>query len=54
MFGFHYKLERKAIGFVLAIIGVSSIGGLVEIVPLALSSESTTARMRFFGVVRSG
>ncbi len=34
MFGFHYKLERKAIGFVLAIIGVSSIGGLVEIAPL--------------------
>ncbi len=34
MFGFHYKLERKAIGFVLAIIGVASIGGLVEIAPL--------------------
>ena len=34
MFGFHYRLERKAIGLVLAIIGVSSIGGLVEIAPL--------------------
>ena len=34
MFGFHYRLERKAIGFVLAIIGVASIGGLVEIAPL--------------------
>ena len=30
----HYRLERKAIGFVLAIIGVASIGGLVEIAPL--------------------
>ena len=34
MFGFHYRLETKAIGLVLAIIGVSSIGGLVEIAPL--------------------
>ena len=34
MFGFHYRLERKAIGFVLAIIGVASIGGIVEIAPL--------------------
>jgi cytochrome c oxidase cbb3-type subunit 2 len=34
MFGFHYRLERKAIGLVLAIIGVASIGGIVEIVPL--------------------
>jgi len=34
MFGLHYKLERKAIGLVIAIIGVASIGGLVEIAPL--------------------
>ena len=34
MFGLHYRLERKAIGLVLAIIIVSSIGGLVEIAPL--------------------
>lgn len=34
MFGFHYRLERKAIWFVLAIIGVASIGGIVEIAPL--------------------
>ncbi|OJY35957.1 MAG: cytochrome-c oxidase, cbb3-type subunit II [Rhizobiales bacterium 65-9] len=34
MFGFHYRLERKAIGLVLAIIGVASIGGAVEIAPL--------------------
>ena len=34
MFGFHYRLERKAIGLVLAIVGVASIGGLVEIAPL--------------------
>ncbi len=30
----HKKLERSAIGFVLAIIGVASIGGIVEIAPL--------------------
>ena len=34
MFGLHYQLERKAIGLVLAIVGVASIGGLVEIAPL--------------------
>jgi cytochrome c oxidase cbb3-type subunit 2 len=34
MFGLHYRLETKAIWLVLAIIGVSSIGGLVEIAPL--------------------
>src|SRR5215471_2710636 len=34
IFGFHYRLERKAIGLTLAIILVASIGGLVEIAPL--------------------
>ncbi|HMF23897.1 MAG TPA: cytochrome-c oxidase, cbb3-type subunit II [Pseudolabrys sp.] len=34
MFGLHYRLEQRAIGFALAIIGVASIGGLVEIAPL--------------------
>jgi cytochrome c oxidase cbb3-type subunit 2 len=34
MFGFHYRLERKAIGMVIGIIAVASIGGLVEIAPL--------------------
>jgi len=34
IFGFHYQLERKAIGLVLGIIVVASIGGLVEIAPL--------------------
>jgi len=34
IFSFHYKLERKGIGLVVAIIGVASIGGLVEIAPL--------------------
>jgi cytochrome c oxidase cbb3-type subunit II len=34
MLRWHYQLERKAIGFVIAIIGVASIGGLVEIAPL--------------------
>ncbi len=37
---FHRKLERNAIGFVLAIIGVSAIGGLVEIAPLFTISET--------------
>jgi cytochrome c oxidase cbb3-type subunit 2 len=34
MFGFHYKLERKTIPFVLAIVGAASIGGFVGIAPL--------------------
>ena len=34
MFGYHYRLERKTIGLVLGIIGVASIGGIVEIAPL--------------------
>jgi len=36
----HRKLERSAIGFVLAIIAVSSIGGLVEIAPLFTIDET--------------
>lgn len=36
----HRKLERSAIGFVLAIIGVSAIGGLVEIAPLFTIKET--------------
>jgi cytochrome c oxidase cbb3-type subunit II len=34
IFSFHYGLERKAIGLVVGIIAVASIGGLVEIAPL--------------------
>jgi len=34
LFGFHYRLERKTIRLLLAIIGVASIGGIVEIAPL--------------------
>lgn len=34
LFGLHYKLERKSVGLVLAIIVASAIGGIVEIVPL--------------------
>jgi cytochrome c oxidase cbb3-type subunit 2 len=37
---FHRKLERNAIGFVLAIVGVASIGGLVEIAPLFTIGET--------------
>ncbi|WP_333792944.1 cytochrome-c oxidase, cbb3-type subunit II [Hyphomicrobium sp.] len=37
---FHRRLERNAIGFVLAIIGVSAIGGLVEIAPLFTIHET--------------
>ena len=50
MFGFHYRLERKAIGLVLAIIGVSSIGGLVEIAPLFTIHETveTAKDMRVY------
>ncbi|MDB5631283.1 MAG: ccoO2 [Tardiphaga sp.] len=34
IFRLHYRLERKTIGFLLAIVGVASIGGVVEIAPL--------------------
>ncbi len=37
---FHRKLERNAIGFVLAIVGVASIGGLIEIAPLFTIQET--------------
>ncbi|MCT8997554.1 cytochrome-c oxidase, cbb3-type subunit II [Chelativorans intermedius] len=36
----HKKLERSAIGFVLAIVGVASIGGIVEIAPLFTIDET--------------
>ena len=36
----HRRLERTAIGFVLAIIGVSAIGGFVEIAPLFTIHET--------------
>ena len=46
----HRKLERTAVGFVLAIIGVSSIGGLVEIAPLFTIDETVekVADMRVY------
>jgi cytochrome c oxidase cbb3-type subunit 2 len=34
LFGLHYRLERKATWFVLAIIAAASVGGIVEIAPL--------------------
>ncbi|ALA17878.1 cytochrome-c oxidase, cbb3-type subunit II [Chelatococcus daeguensis] len=40
MFGIHQKLERNAIGFVVAIIVVSSIGGFMEIAPLFTIDET--------------
>ena len=43
MFGMHYKLERHAIGLVLAIIAVASIGGFVEIAPLFTIDETVEA-----------
>jgi cytochrome c oxidase cbb3-type subunit 2 len=43
MFGLHYKLERKTIGLALAIIGVASIGGLVEIAPLFTIHQTVEA-----------
>ena len=47
---FHRKVERSAIGFVLAIIGVASIGGLVEIAPLFTIEETveTAPDMRLY------
>ena len=40
---FHRKIERSAIGFVLAILGVASIGGIVEIAPLFTIDETVEA-----------
>lgn len=40
MAGVHRRLERNAIGFVLVIIVVSSIGGLIEIAPLYTIDET--------------
>lgn len=40
MFRQHYKLERRSIGFAIAIIVVASIGGLVEIAPLFTIDET--------------
>ncbi|WP_332719659.1 cytochrome-c oxidase, cbb3-type subunit II [Pelagibacterium mangrovi] len=37
---FHRKLERTAIGFVLAIIAAASVGGIVEIIPLFTIDET--------------
>ena len=34
MFGLHYRLERRAVWFALCVVGVASIGGIVEIAPL--------------------
>lgn len=40
MFGLHYRLEKSAIGLVLAIILVAGIGGFVEIAPLFTIDET--------------
>ena len=37
---FHRKIERSAIGFVLAIIAAASVGGIVEIAPLFTIQET--------------
>jgi cytochrome c oxidase cbb3-type subunit II len=40
MFRLHYLLERHAVGFILAIVVVSGIGGFVEIAPLFTIPET--------------
>lgn len=40
MFGLHYNIERSAIGLVVFIVLVASIGGLVEIAPLFTIDET--------------
>lgn len=40
MFGFHYRLERSAMGLVAFIVIVASIGGLIEIAPLFTIDET--------------
>ena len=39
---FHRRLERSAIGFVLAVIAAASVGGIVEIAPLFTIPETGT------------
>ena len=50
MFNLHYRLERNAIGFVIAILVVASIGGFVEIAPLFTIDETVekAADMRVY------
>jgi cytochrome c oxidase cbb3-type subunit 2 len=50
MFGFHYRLERKTIPFVLAIVAVASVGGFVEIAPLFTIHQTveTVPNMRVY------
>ena len=40
IFKFHYNLEKKSVGFVIAIILAASVGGLVEIAPLFTIHET--------------
>ena len=50
MFGYHYRLERKGIGLVVAIMLAASIGGLVEIAPLFTIAQTveTDPHMRVY------
>lgn len=50
MFGFHYRLERSAIGLVAFIVLVASIGGFIEIAPLFTIDETveTAEDMRLY------
>ncbi|RXF70906.1 cytochrome-c oxidase, cbb3-type subunit II [Hansschlegelia zhihuaiae] len=50
MFGFHYRLERSAMGLVLAVIAAGSVGGLIEIAPLFTIDETVekAADMRVY------
>ena len=43
LFGLHYKLERKSMGLILAIIAASAVGGIVEIVPLFTIAQTVEA-----------
>jgi cytochrome c oxidase cbb3-type subunit 2 len=41
---FHRRLERSSITFVIAIIAAASVGGIVEIAPLLLSTRPSSTR----------
>ncbi|MEC4590141.1 MULTISPECIES: cytochrome-c oxidase, cbb3-type subunit II [Nitrospirillum] len=43
IFSFHYRLERHALRFVIAIICVAAVGGMVEIAPLFTIGETVEA-----------
>ena len=53
MFGLHYRLERKAIGLTLAIIGVAAIGGLFFLLGAIVGTYNVLMTIRLAGIERA-